>query len=165
MARMVVHKLNTVGEVVLTYEGKLVERLPNGVCLDAVWTWAPLVLEYTTFETGAHFTEWYFSDRWYNIFQIHGADGTLKGWYCNVAAPTVIAEETIACRDLLLDLWVAPDGVMRALDEEEFDADTTLDAETRAAALTAMDTLRQLVRDRAFPFSQLPPEPDAAPTQ
>jgi len=117
------------------------------------------VLDYTTFETGAHFTEWYFTDRWYNIFQIHGADGTLKGWYCNVAAPAVITEDTIACRDLLLDLWVASDGATLALDEEEFAADTTLDAETRAAALAAMDTLRQLVRERAFPFSQLPPMP------
>jgi len=157
MTRMIVQKLNTEGAVTLTYEGEIVERLPNGVLLDAVWIWKPLELSYTTFETGAHFTEWYYSDRWYNIFQIHGADGALKGWYCNVAAPAVITEDTVACRDLILDLWVAPDGALLTLDEDEFEADTTLDAQTRAAALAALDELRQLARERVFPFAQLPP--------
>ncbi|HEV8189984.1 MAG TPA: DUF402 domain-containing protein, partial [Ktedonobacterales bacterium] len=144
------------GQVALTYEGELIERLPNGVVLDAVWTWPPLALDYTTFETGAHFTEWYYTDHWYNIFRIHGADGTLKGWYCNVAAPAVITEDTIACRDLILDLWVTPEGGMLILDEEEFAADTTLDEPTRAAARTAIIELRQLVEERVFPFSMLP---------
>lgn len=157
MTRMIVQKLNTVGRVVLTYEGELIELLPNGVVLDAVWIWAPQAVDYTTFETGAHFTEWYYTDRWYNIFQVHGADGALKGWYCNVAEPAVITGDTVACRDLILDLWVAPDGRMLALDEEEFAADTSLDGPTRAAAFAAMHELRQLVENRVFPFSQLPP--------
>jgi len=158
MTRMTVHKLNTRGQIVLAYEGELVERLADGVCLDAIWIWPPLALDYTTFETGAHFIEWYYTDRWYNIFRVHSADGTLRGWYCNIAEPATITEDTIACRDLILDLWVAPDGSTLALDEEEFAEDTTLDEATRAAALAAMDELRQLVRERAFPFSQLPPE-------
>jgi hypothetical protein len=157
MTRMTVHKLNTAGLVVLTYEGELAERLPNGVRLDAAWTRPTLPLGYTTFETGDRFIEWHYTDRWYNILQIHGADGTLKGWYCNVATPAVITEDTIASRDLFLDLWVAPDGRTLTLDDEEFAADTTLDAPTRAAALAAMDELRRLVEERAFPFSQLPP--------
>ena len=55
MTHMVVHKLDTEGRLVLTYRGELVERLANGVHIDAIWTWSPLVLGYTTFETGAHF--------------------------------------------------------------------------------------------------------------
>jgi hypothetical protein len=157
MTRMIVQKLNTEGQVVLTYEGEVIERLPNGVVLDAAWTWAPLAFDYTTFETGAHFTEWYYTDRWYNIFQVHGADGALKGWYCNVAAPAIITGDTVACRDLILDLWIAPDGEMLTLDEEEFAADTTLDEPTRAAALVALNELRQRVEKRSSPFSQLPP--------
>src|SRR5262245_49523638 len=134
MTRMIVQKLNTEGRVMLSYEGELIERLPNGVVLDAVWIWPPLALDYTTFETGAHFTEWYYTDHWYNIFQIHRADGMLNGWYCNVATPAAITGNAIACRDLILDLWVAPDGGMLILDEDEFAADTTLDEPTRVAA-------------------------------
>ena len=70
MTKMTVHKLNTEGNVVITYEGELAELLPDGVRLDARWTRESLPLGYTTFEMGDRFTEWYYTDRWYNIFEI-----------------------------------------------------------------------------------------------
>lgn len=157
MTQMTVHKLNTQGEVTVTYDAELAERLVDGVRLEARWTREPLSLGYTTFETGDRFIEWYYRDRWYNIFEIHGADDTLKGWYCNVAAPATITADTIACRDLLLDLWVAPDGTSLVLDADEFAADTTLDAMTRAQAEHALALLREMVSSRQLPFTALPP--------
>ncbi|MBF6590982.1 MAG: DUF402 domain-containing protein [Ktedonobacterales bacterium] len=157
MTHMRVQKLTTRGEVAITYEGVLAERLADGVRLEARWERPALALGYTTFETGDRFTEWYFTDRWYNIFEIHAADGALKGWYCNVAEPAIIGEDVIACRDLLLDLWVAPDGQMLTLDEDEFAAESTLDAATRAAARAALGELRALVARRVPPFDALPP--------
>lgn len=153
MTSVLVHKLDTRGEVTVAYEGTLVEALPDGVRLEARWTRPTLPLDYTTFETGDCFIEWYYTDRWYNIFEIHGTDGTLKGWYCNVAEPATISDNVIACRDLLLDLWVSPDRSMLVLDEDEFAADTELDAEMRAAALRALDELQRMVRASEPPFS------------
>lgn len=155
MKTLTVQKLNTRGEVVVTYEADLAERLPAGVVLHARWVRPPLDLGYTTFETGDRFIEWFYSARWYNVFEIHTAEGALKGWYCNIAEPAVITASTIACRDLLLDLWVAPDGSMRVLDEDEFAADAALDTATRASALAALDALQQLVRAREDPFALL----------
>lgn len=155
--RILVRKLDTAGHVVVTYEGTLAERLPHGVRLDARWSRAPRALGYTTFEPGDHFIEWYFTDRWYNIFEIHGHSGALKGWYCNIAAPATIDAGVITCRDLLLDLWVAADGRTSVLDEGEFAADTALDGPTRQAALDAFDALCQLVARREPPFDTLPP--------
>jgi protein associated with RNAse G/E len=43
------------------------------------------------------------------------------------------AEDVISYVDLELDLWVAPDGTQRVLDENEF-AGLDLDAETRQQA-------------------------------
>ncbi|HEX6796133.1 MAG TPA: DUF402 domain-containing protein [Ktedonobacterales bacterium] len=155
MTRMRVQKLDTQGRVAVTYEAKLAERLPDGVRLEARWERPALPLGYTTFETGDRFVEWFFTDRWYNIFEIHTPDDTLKGWYCNVAEPATITADTIACRDLLLDLWVTPDGATRMLDEDEFAADTTLDEQTRHRARAALDALQRLVRERAGPFARL----------
>ncbi len=155
MSRFEVRKLNTRGEVVVTYTGELIERLSDGVVLAARWERSPLPLGYTTFETGDRFIEWYFTDRWYNIFEIASAAGTRKGWYCNVTEPASVGDGIISCRDLLLDLWVAPDGTLRVLDEDEFAADTTLDPPTRARALAALDELRALVERRAPPFDRL----------
>jgi predicted RNA-binding protein associated with RNAse of E/G family len=153
---MIVHKLDTRGEAAITYEGTLAGRFADGVRIDARWERPALSLGYTTFEPGDRFVEWYFTDRWYNVFEIASADGALKGWYCNVTEPAQIAAEDISCRDLLLDLWVSPDGTWLVLDEDEFAADTTLDSHTRALARAGLDALLTLVRDRQPPFDRLP---------
>jgi predicted RNA-binding protein associated with RNAse of E/G family len=152
MPTVSVHKLNTRGEITVTYTAELAERVPGGVLLEARWTRAPLPLGYTTFETGDRFVEWFYTDRWYNIFEVHAADGSLKGWYCNVAEPATITDTAIYCRDLLLDLWVSPHGTTHVLDEDEFAAETSLNAATRAAAERALNDLQNMVRERAGPF-------------
>lgn len=154
---VIVHKLNTRGEVVVTYEAQLVEQLPNGVVLAARWTRPPLALGYVTFEPGDRFREEFYSDRWYNIFEICSSTGALKGWYCNVTEPASIQGMVIAARDLYLDLWVAPDGTLTTLDEDELAADTALDEKTRAQARAALDELCRRVLERAPPFEHLPP--------
>lgn len=152
-----VHKLDTQGAIVLSYEAEVVERLSDGVRLSARWTYPTRDLGYVSFVTGDHFTEWYFSDRWYNIFEIATPDGALKGWYCNVAAPATIEDDAIFCRDLVLDLWVTPDGATLVLDEEEFAADPALDDATRDQALAGLAELQRLVANRQGPFSRLAP--------
>jgi len=155
MQIMWVHKLDARGATALVYQAEVAERLTDGVRLDALWTRPTTDLGYVTFETGDHFTEWYYTDRWYNIFEVTSPGGTLKGWYCNVAAPADIGDDQLFCRDLLLDLWVAPDGATLVLDEDEFAADPTLDDATRDQALAGLAELQRLVAHRQGPFSRL----------
>ena len=93
------------------------------------------------------FIETHYTDRWYNIFEIHDRDdGALKGWYCHICKPAVIeAEDLISFVDLALDLWVAPDGVQTVLDEDEFTS-LDLDPDTRAQARAALERLQRAFR-------------------
>jgi len=154
-----VRKLDARGEFVLAYTGVVAASLPAGVRLAARWERPRLDLGYTTFETGDVFTEEFYTDRWYSIIQIASPSGALKGWYCNIAAPASIemtAEgAVVSYRDLLLDLWVAPDGTMLTLDEDEFATDSSLDDETRAAALAGLAMLRTVVTHREGLFAAL----------
>jgi uncharacterized protein len=152
---MRVHKLDAHGTTVIAYEAEVEQRQPDGVRLAARWTRPPMPLGYVTFETGDQFTEWFFSDRWYNIFEIASSDGALKGWYCNVAAPATIEDDDLFCRDLLLDLWVTPDGATTVLDEDDFAAEPSLDAATRDQALAGLADLQRLVAERQGPFARL----------
>jgi hypothetical protein len=156
MTVFTVRKLNARGELVLEYEGELELRLSDGVLIDARWTRPALALGYTTFETGDIFREWYFTNRWYSIFEISSVAGALKGWYCNIAEPAEITGSVIAYRDLLLDLWVAPDGSALVLDEDEFAAESGLSPETRTAAEDALAELQRRVAERAPPFHTIP---------
>ncbi len=157
---IIVYKLNTKGEVTVSYEAELAERIPGGVRLHARWTRSTLALGYTTFETGDRLVEWFYTDRWYNVFEIRTSEGDLKGWYCNIAEPATISQRAVLCRDLLLDLWVSPEGATQVLDEDEFEADTTLDGAERAAALSALDELLRMVHAREGPFTLLADDPD-----
>ncbi|HEU5367301.1 MAG TPA: DUF402 domain-containing protein [Ktedonobacterales bacterium] len=150
-----VEKLNSRGQVVLSYPAQIAERLPNGVVLDATWTWPIRDLGYAIFETGDHFTEYHYTDRWHNICLIHsGQSGRLKGWYCNITRPATISESVVAAEDLFLDVWVAPSGAWQVLDEDEFAADHTLDQPTREAALKALGILLAQIAAREPPFDE-----------
>ena len=151
---MRVHKVDHSGKIALTYEAKVEEWLADGVRLAAQWDRPAMELAYVTFETGDCFTEWYYSDRWYNIFEIASPDGTLKGWYCNAAAPASIEVDDLYCRDLILDLWVTPDGETTTLDEDEF-ATTALDDASREGARAGLAELQRLVAGRQGPFARL----------
>ena len=145
-------KLNTAGEARIQYEGELVRHLENGVVIQAYWKRATTDLGYVRFEPGDCFTEYYYSDRWYNIFDIAGNDGQRKGWYCNIAQPASIFDERIEQVDLLLDVWVDSRGVPLVLDEDEFEADTTLNAELRQAALDGLRELLEVIATQKPPF-------------
>jgi hypothetical protein len=156
-------KLNTLGEAKIQYEGEIVKRLENGVVVQAYWKQAAKDLGYARFEPGDCFTEYYFSDRWYNIFDIADAGGQRKGWYCNIAQPASLFDGRIEQVDLLLDVWVDPRGVPLVLDEDEFEADNTLNAELRQAALDGLHELLKLIAAQNEPFvSPLPHEKERA---
>lgn len=147
-------KLNPLGEEKIRYPAEVFARLENGVILDAYWSHARKELGYTTFEPGDHFVEYYYNDRWFNIFAISTADGQRKGWYCNVAAPAQIDKEIVEQIDLLLDVWVAPDGQPLILDEDEFASDATITAEQRRGALEGLRDLLALIAAHDVPFNE-----------
>lgn len=139
----------------LRYQGEVIERSPTRVIIQAVWSNAPKDLGYTRFEAGNAFTEYYYSDRWFNIFAILGADSKRKGWYCNVAQPAVIFDDHIEQIDLFLDVWVNPQGQPLLLDEDEFVAATTLSEEQRKGARAGLQALLELLATRREAFSSL----------
>ncbi len=104
---------------------------------------------FVRFEPGDVFTEHYWRDRWFAVKEVRGGDGVLKGWYCDIARPAVLAGGVLTVEDLDLDLWVSADGasVLR-LDEDEF-ADSGLagrDPAAAGAAVAALDELDRLAR-------------------
>lgn len=138
-----VQKKNPAGEVTYEYEGVLLNRDKHSIVLEAFFDRADMSFMDVLFKTGDRFVEYYYTDRWYNIFAIHDRDDKgIKGWYCNIGMPAVFEDGVVSYVDLALDLWVATDGTQTVLDEEEFEA-LGLDAELRAAALEGLYQLRQ----------------------
>ena len=81
---------------------------------------------------------YFFKNKWYNIIAQLKKDGIY--YYCNMASPMIIEENTIKYIDYDLDLRVFPDGSFKVLDRGEYkyhkslmnysqDIDTILKAE------------------------------------
>ena len=146
-------------EVVLTKAGRTKIRYPaevvsdDGRRLTVRASWAGEGVRdfgFVRFEPGDVFVEHYWRDRWYAVKEVRSADGTLKGWYCDVTRPAAVDGDEVVVEDLDLDLWVSADGseVLR-LDEDEFAASglAAADPEAAACAVVALDELEVLGRE------------------
>lgn len=143
------------GEAMLQYQGEVIKQISCGIVIEATWTGTTKDLGYTCFEPGDHFTEYFYTDRWFNIFDIKSANGLRKGWYCNVTEPATISESHIEQVDLILDVWVSPTGEALLLDEDEFVASTILSHKQRRAAQEGLQALLDLLATRQEVFSVL----------
>ena len=120
---MKVLKKNLADEVTWQYEGVLVRREENAVTLEALFNRDDMPFMDITLKRNDRFVETFYADRWYNIFEIYDRDdGKLKGWYCNIGRPAIIADDFVSYVDLALDLWVSADGTQTVLDEDELEA-------------------------------------------
>ncbi|MGD0750973.1 MAG: DUF402 domain-containing protein [Anaerolineales bacterium] len=137
-------KRNPEGQEVLRYMGVVMHQSKESITLEANFNHVDVEVMHTTLRRGDRFIEKYYTDRWYNIFEIHDReDDRLKGWYCNIGKPAVMeAGNEISYIDLALDLWVALDGTQTILDEDEFAA-LDLDTKTRSQARAALEDLKK----------------------
>ena len=142
--RIKVQKKNPRGEVTYEYEGVMLSQDEHSIVLEALFDRADMPFMDVVFKTGDRFVEYYYTDRWYNIFVIHDReDGNVKGWYCNIGKPAIMEDGVVSYVDLALDLWVSASGKQTVLDEDEFEA-LNLDEELRVGALNGLVELKQL---------------------
>ena len=73
-----------------------------------------------TIAVGTHSLEYYWLDRWYNVFRFAQPDGKLRNYYCNVNVPAKFDGETLSYVDLDLDILVDPDFSYTVLDITDF---------------------------------------------
>ncbi|KOV72749.1 DUF402 domain-containing protein [Streptomyces sp. MC1] len=153
-------------EVVLVKAGRTKIRYPaellgddgNRIAVRAPWAGSGVRdFGFVRFEPGDVFTEYYWRDRWYSVKEVRAADGSVKGWYCDVTRPALRSGTELVVEDLDLDLWRSADGRdVRRLDEDEF-AESGLaetDPQAASAAVAALDTLEALAI-RADGFAEL----------
>lgn len=100
--------------------------------------------------------EYYWLDRWYNIFRFHEPGGALRNFYCNVNMPPKFENGVLDYVDLDMDILVWKDFKYEILDAEEF--------EENAGKYKYSENLKQtvdlnvkeiinLIENRKYPFN------------
>jgi protein associated with RNAse G/E len=100
--------------------------------------------------------EYYWLDRWYNVFRFLEPDGSVRNFYCNVNMPPQFDGRTLSYVDLDMDIVVSPALSYEILDMDEFEVnalkyDYPLEVQDRARE--ALGELVSLIEAREFPFN------------
>ena len=172
-----VRKLKPDGALDFAWSGVVLRCDDEGIVLRAEFNVDLVERGWATFRRGDVFVEFYYFDpvstggnagrsgvagdarpddsqtRFYNVFQISSADGTLKGWYCNLGLPARLDAESreLSYVDLALDLWANADGTFVVLDEDELDVLLEQHPELASAAQRGRTDLIDMARSGRFP--------------
>lgn len=95
-----------------------------------------------------------FEGAWYDLGKIYDASGLFKGYYCDIIRPAKRTSEGLEIEDLVLDLWVFPDGRWKVLDEGEFEEAIRrgwLELSIAARARRELEKLLEDVKSGRFP--------------
>lgn len=148
MTSIDVIKLNHRGEETWRYSGTILKKTSSLIVLEAFFDHEEIRVDDLTMLRGDRFIEFYFTDRWYNVFEIrHQSYNQIKGWYCNICHPAVYSNTSIAYRDLALDLLVYPTGRQVILDKSEFE-NLSLSTFERNMALFSLNELQRIFREK-----------------
>ena len=82
-------------------------------------------------------------DRWYNVICMIRSDGIY--YYCNIASPFLIEDDTVKYIDYDLDLRVFPDGSYKVLDCGEYNYHKNLMGYSKELDIILKDELSNLI--------------------
>jgi len=99
--------------------------------------------------------EFYWFNRWYNVFRFHEPDGILRNFYCNINLPFKFTDKVLDYVDLDIDILVWKDLSYQVLDSEEFEENAkrfSYSDKIRKKVKATQDELISLIETKTFPF-------------
>jgi len=110
------------GSVKRTWQCELISRETDRIKMVGVFDKTVEHADLGIIPAGTVSEEYYYFDRWYNIFRFSTPDGSLISRYCNINMPPTYVNSVLEYVDLDLDVVLWPDGKIDILDREEFEA-------------------------------------------
>ncbi|HKP45741.1 MAG TPA: DUF402 domain-containing protein [Pyrinomonadaceae bacterium] len=140
-----------------SWEAELVRRENTLLVLDGIFDKEITHDLLGTIAAGTQSLEYYWLDRWYNVFRFSDPGGGFRNFYCNVNVPPIFDGNVLSYVDLDLDVLVAPDFSYQIVDVEDFEANTSkygYSNEVQDNARKALAELTSMIQERRFPFEQ-----------
>ena len=99
--------------------------------------------------------EYYWLNRWYNVFCFLNKDGSTRLWYCNINTPPEFKDRVLTYVDLDIDIVVRADFSFQVVDMDEFETNARrygYSDEEKRKAQKAVDELISMIETRQFTF-------------
>jgi predicted RNA-binding protein associated with RNAse of E/G family len=102
--------------------------------------------------------KFHFYQQWFDVIAFYGLDNRLLGYYSDVVTPLEKTDGEYFLYDLVLDLWIYPDGKLVELDWDELEDAVQRGLLTPQQQQKAVETMHWLVteaRKGSFPFQYI----------
>ncbi|HYW70207.1 MAG TPA: DUF402 domain-containing protein [Pyrinomonadaceae bacterium] len=140
------------------WHGRLADRTDSLIVLEAEFDTDVSHHLLGEIKAGTRLIEYYWLERWYNVFRFLQDNGSTRLYYCNVNTPPRFDGQVLTYVDLDIDVIVQPDYSFEILDLDEFRENWQRYGYTpteRANAANALNTLIGMIESRQFPFQPL----------
>ncbi len=148
-----VNSLNFDRTVRRSWTCKLIEHIDERIVLLGGFSHDVRHTDLGLIRKGTVSREYFWLDRWYNIFVFSEPEGVFRNIYCNINLPPTYASNLLEYVDLDIDLLVWPDGSYQLLDQAEFDENATrfnYPPAIRERVLSTVEKLSLMVKDRSI---------------
>lgn len=145
------------GTIRRTWNCELIEQNGNALVFVGVFDHDVSHSDLGDIAAGTISYEYYWLDRWYNIFCFHEPDGTFRNYYCNINMPPVFDGGILDYVDLDIDVVVWPDGKYQVLDEIEYERHADLysyPSHVKKNADSALGEILELIEKGLLPRTQ-----------
>lgn len=112
--------LNFKGEARHSWEASL-ERLDDEIVILRAVAKKELLFEEIAIHPGDLLVQYFPRNEWFYIQEYLTPSRRVKGWYCNIATPPQVQGSTITTQDLIVDVFVSPEGHYKVLDMDELE--------------------------------------------
>lgn len=147
------HKFN--GKIHRSWEAELIEQRDSLLIFKGEFAEEINHTDLGVIRRGTISFEFYWLDRWYNVFRFHEPDGELRNFYCNVSHPPKLEENVLDYIDFDIDILVWKDFSYQILDLEEFDENRRIlkyPSEIVDQVQASVSEIELLIGKRQFPF-------------
>ncbi len=99
--------------------------------------------------------EYYWLDRWYNVFRFHEPEGDFRNFYCNLNMPPVFQNNVLDYVDLDIDVIVWKDFSYEIHDLDDFKINSKkfqYSEKLKKKVEIQLKSLIEMIQNRDFPF-------------
>ncbi len=99
--------------------------------------------------------EYYWLNRWYNVFRFHEPEGDFRNFYCNLNMPPIFQNDVLDYVDLDIDVIVWKDFLYEIHDLDDFKINAEKFEYSKKLKQTVevqLNYLIQSIQNRDFPF-------------
>ncbi len=99
--------------------------------------------------------EFYWKNKWFNIFRFHEPEGNLRNFYCNINQPPELKNRILDYIDLDIDVLVWQDFSFEILDTDEFEENILkykYSERLQKKVHKSLAEIIELIENKNFPF-------------